>query len=343
MFIEKEASMRAWQITDSFGLGHLTLVKKNQKPLLENQVRIKVHACSLNFRDLMVIKGLYNPKQSFPLTPVSDGAGEIIEIGAKVSNFKVGDRVCATFSQKWDVGVVSEEAQKNTLGSPLDGMLAEQVVLEEGGLIKFPSFLSFKEAATLPCAALTAFNALTKNQSYQPGDTVLIEGTGGVSLFALQFAQLLNLKTIVTSSSNDKLARAKKLGATHLLNYRELTNWHEKVRELCHGGVDGVVEVGGAKTISQAVACTKNGGTVCVIGVLSGSQEPFDLRPILMRQIKIHGTFVGPKNLFAAMNRVIEHGQIKPVIDREFAFEDAQSAFAYLESGQHFGKVVINC
>lgn len=334
--------MRAWQIVDGFGLDHLKLNNVSEEKLGAHEVRVKVRACSLNYRDLMVVKGFYNPKQPLPLVPVSDGAGEIVEIGALVKDFKVGDRVCGTFSQNWDYGRVCEEAQKFTLGSPLNGMLGETVVLSQQGMVKYPSFLSFQEAATLPCAALTAFNAMTQESCFNPGDTVLIEGTGGVSLFALQFAQLLSLKTIVISSSNDKLAQAKKLGATHTINYVQNEQWPEAVLSLTEGmGVDGVVEVGGAKTINKAIASVKRGGVITVIGILSGTTENFDLRPILMRQIRIHGVFVGAKSLFMAMNRVIEHGNIHPVIDKVFDFKDAPKAFDYLESGAHFGKVVI--
>ncbi len=334
--------MRAWQIVGGFGLDKLKMNEVPEAKLGSNQVRIKMHACSLNYRDLMVIKGWYNPKQSLPLVPVSDGAGEIIEVGNQVKDFKVGDRVCGTFSQDWDFGISNEKAQANTLGSPFDGMLSESIVLNEQGVVKFPSFLNFAEASTLPCAALTAFNALTQESSFNPGDTVLLEGTGGVSLFALQFAKAMNLNTIITSSSNDKLGQAKKLGATHTINYRQHEEWQEEVMKITQGqGVDGVVEVGGAKTINKALSCLKRGGVMTVIGILSGTSEAIDLRPILMRQLRIHGVFVGSKALFMSMNRVIEHAQIKPVIDKCFDFKDASAAFTHLESGAHFGKVVI--
>lgn len=334
--------MRAWQVVGGFGLQNLKINELNSAKLGSNQVRIKVRACSLNFRDLMVIKGLYNPNQPTPFIPISDGAGEIIEIGDQVKDFKVGDKVCGTFSQDWDFGIASDRAQKNTLGTPIDGMLSETIVLNEQGVVKFPSFLSFEEASTLPCAALTAFNALTQESSFKPGDIILLEGTGGVSLFALQFAKALNLNTIIISSSNDKLGQAKKLGATHTINYRQQEEWQHEVMKITHNeGVDGVVEVGGAKTVNKALACLKRGGVMTVIGILSGISESIDLRPILMRQLRIHGVFVGSKALFMAMNRVIEHSQIKPVIDKTFGFNDAPAAFSYLESGAHFGKVVI--
>ncbi|USN51936.1 MAG: NAD(P)-dependent alcohol dehydrogenase [Myxococcales bacterium] len=335
--------MRAWQINKNFGLDNFQLVERTDLRLEPHQVRIKTKACSLNFRDLMVIKGAYNPKQPLPLVPVSDGAGEIVEVGSLVKNFKVGDKVCGTFSQNWDYGRVGEFAQKFTLGSPIDGMLSESVVLSEQGIVKYPSFLSFQEAATLPCAALTAFNAMTQESDFKAGDTILIEGTGGVSLFALQFAKRLAINSIVISSSDEKLEKVRELGASHTINYLKDKDWDKQVLSLTNDqGVDGVIEVGGAKTINKALACVKRGGFIGVIGILSGTSLDFDLIPILMRQIRVHGIFVGSKSMFVAMNRVIEHSKLHPVIDKEFSFLEAPLAFHYMESGAHFGKIVIN-
>jgi NADPH:quinone reductase-like Zn-dependent oxidoreductase len=334
--------MRAWKITKEFGLGHLSLVDADNPSLKPNEVRVKVRACSLNFRDLMVAKGIYNPRQSLPLIPLSDGAGDVIEVGPLVSSLKVGDRVCATFSQKWCHGIASAESMKATLGSPLDGMLTETKVLAEEGLIKFPDYLNYEEAATLPCAAVTAFNAIALQSSLKPSDTVLIEGTGGVSLFALQFAKAFGIKAILTSSSSEKLAKAKDIADFHGINYKENDNWPAAVLEMTEGvGVDSVVDVGGAKTIRKAIASLKKGGVVCCIGVLSGSEEPMDLRPILMNNIRIQGIFVGAKTVFLAMNRVLTHRKIHPVIDRIFDFSQAGDAFAYMERAEHFGKICI--
>ncbi len=335
--------MRAWQVKGSFGLEALQLTSLPEASIGPDEVRLKVHACSLNYRDLMVIKGQYNPRQRLPLVPLSDGAGEIIELGALVEGFKLGDRVCATFSQNWDYGRFYRNAARFTLGGPLDGMLTESIVLNQRGLLKFPAYLSYQEAATLPCAALTAFKALTQEASLCPGDTILLQGTGGVSLFALQFAQVLGLKTIVISSSNDKLKRVRELGATELINYQEKPDWSQEVLSITGGqGVDCVVEVGGAKTFNQALASVKGGGTISVIGVLSGIIDQIDIRPILMNQIRINGVFVGSKQLFSAMNRMLEHSLIHPVIDQVFAFSDARAAFKRMESAQHFGKIVIS-
>ena len=334
--------MRAWKIVGNFGLANFKLMNIDTSPIKADEVRVALRACSLNYRDLMVAKGLYNPHQALPLIPLSDGAGEVVEIGADVQSLKIGDKVCPTFSQNWCHGIATNETFKATLGSPLDGTLAESCVFSEQGLIKFPEHLSFEEAATLPCAAVTAFNALAMQASLKPGDTVLIEGTGGVSLFALQFAKVFGLAAVVISSSNDKLKKAAAIHHCHTINYAENDNWPAAILDITNGqGVDAVVEVGGAKTINKAIASVKRGGQVSVIGILSGLREDIDLRPILMNNIRIQGIFVGAKTVFSAMNRVIEHGKIRPIIDRIFDFNDAPAAFSYLESAQHFGKICI--
>lgn len=334
--------MRAWKIVGEFGLNSLTVSEIEKVPIKANEVRVEIRACSLNYRDLMVVKGIYNPHQALPLIPLSDGAGEVVEVGHEVTGLKVGDRVCATFSQKWCHGVASLETMKATLGSPLDGMLTESRVFSEEGLIKFPDYLSFEEAATLPCAAVTAFNAIAHQSTLKPGDTVLLEGSGGVSLFALQFAKAFGVKSIVISSSDEKLAKAKAIADCHGINYKKNENWPAAIMDATQGqGVDAVIEVGGAKTIQKAIGSVKKGGVVCVIGILSGTQEAIDLRPILMNNIRIQGIFVGAKTVFTAMNRVLEHAKIRPVIDRVFDFKDVPAAFSYLESAQHFGKICI--
>lgn len=334
--------MRAWQLVDGFGLDHLKLSDLALAPLAEHQVRVKIHAASLNYRDLMVIRGQYNPKLLLPITPLSDGAGEVVEVGPLVTEVKVGDRVCATFSQCWPFGAPTKSTYQNTLGCPLNGMLATEGVFHEQGLVKFPDHLDFIEAATLPCAALTAFNALMCQSELKPNDTVLLQGTGGVSLFAFQFAKALELKIIITSSSSEKLERLKTLGESHHINYNDTPKWSEEALRLTEGlGVDAVIEVGGAKTLGQSIASVKKAGVICLIGVLSGALEPIDLRPVLMNNVRIQGIFVGSKASFIAMNRVISHQKIKPIIDKVFDFSEAFKAFSYLESAQHFGKICI--
>jgi NADPH:quinone reductase-like Zn-dependent oxidoreductase len=332
--------MLAWEL-NSFGLENLELRDLSKNSLLDHEVRVKIHAASLNYRDLMVIKGFYNPKLKMPVIPLSDGAGEVVEVGKKVSMFSIGDRVCATFSQNWAFGPPTDLTYQNTLGSPLNGMLAEYGVFHEQGLVKFPEYLDYIEASTLPCAAVTAFHALFLEANAKPNDTVLLLGTGGVSLFALQLAKTLDLKTIIISSCNNKLKKAQSLGADHVINYINKPEWSREVLNIKNQGVDVVIEVGGAKTLPQSIASVKKAGVVCVIGVLTGVLEPLDLRPVLMNNIRIQGVFTGSKEVFLALNRVLTHSRIKPVIDKVFDFKDATNALAYLESGQHFGKVCI--
>lgn len=334
--------MKAWQVVNDFGLLNLKVSDVHLRPLKSNEVRVKIRACSLNYRDLLVVKGLYNPRQTLPFIPVSDGAGEVIEIGSEVKHFKLYDRVCATFSQCWDNGRVGEEAQRATLGSPLPGMLAEEGIFNERGLVLMPPSLSFLQASTLPCAAVTAFNALTHEADLKPGDTVLLEGSGGVSVFALQFAKVLGLKTIMLSSSLQKINSLLELGADHVINYKSIEDWPSKVMELTGNyGVDAVLDVGGPDTLRKALRSLKKGGTALIIGILSGTKAELEITPILMRQLKLIGVFVGSKAVFLSMNRVIEHSNIKPVINKVFSFDDAKEAFDYLSSEQHLGKVCI--
>lgn len=334
--------MRAWRIENSFGLEHLKMAEVEKISLKAKDVRVKIHACSLNFRDLMVVKGVYNPKQTLPLIPLSDGAGEVIEVGREVKTLKVGDRVCATFSQAWCHGIATDETFKHTLGGPLDGMLVENGVFDENGLIKFPNYLSYEEAATLPCAGVTAFNAIAFQSDLKPGDTVLLEGCGGVSLFSLQFAKVFGINPILISKSDEKIHRAQEIAKLKGINYQDHEDWPKMIRDLTDGrGVDAVVEVGGAKTLGRAIKSVKRGGVICVIGVLSGSEEPLDLRPILMNNIRLQGLFVGAKTVFEAMIRVLDHAEIHPVIDRVFSFDEVKQAFSYLETAQHFGKICI--
>lgn len=333
--------MRAWQI-ERFGLENLTLVERQEQKLKANEIRISIKACSLNYRDLMVVKGIYNPKTPLPLIPLSDGAGVVTEIGPEVQSFEVGDRVCAVFSERWTKGLATAETMNYTLGSPVDGMLSESRVFLEDGLIKIPDYLTYAEASTLPCAGVTAFNAIMYQSELKPNDTVLLIGTGGVSIFALQFAKTNQINSILLSGSDEKIYKAMGLGALHCINYKKNPSWESAVLDYTRGcGADAVVEVGGIKTLGKAIQSVKPGGVICVIGVLSGAQDGIDLRPILMNNIRLQGIFVGAKTVFEAMNRVLEHSQIHPVIDRIFPFEEANQAFDYFASQQHFGKVCI--
>lgn len=332
--------MKAYEI-NRFGIEYLTLTERSTQKPEANQVSVKLHAASLNYRDLMMVKGFYNPKLKMPLVPLSDGAGEVVEIGESVTKWKVGDRVCPIFMQDWIEGEIDFKKARTTLGGDLDGCLREFGAFDENGLVRIPDHLNYEEAATLPCAGVTAFNALSVSGCLKPDDTVLLQGTGGVSIFALQFASVLGCRTIITSSSNEKLMCAKELGADDLINYIEREDWDQAVLDLTEKrGVEHVVEVGGAGTLQKSVNAVKMGGHVAVIGVLSGKGE-FNPTVILMKAVKMQGIFVGSRRMFEDMNRLICQHTLKPVVDKIFAFEETQKAFEYMESGSHFGKIVI--
>ena len=308
----------------------------------DGQVVVKVHATSLNYRDLIALKNLAGRAVS-GVVPLSDGAGEVAAVGAGVSRWKVGDRVAGCFFQGWKTGRFDLAYHKTDLGGSVDGMLAEQVVLGEDGLVRIPDFLSFEEAACLPCAGLTAWYAMTTRGGFQPGDSLLALGTGGVSVFALQFAVALGGTVIITSSSDAKLERAKELGASHTINYRSTPDWSKEVFRLTgKRGVDHVIEVGGPGTLDQSMNSVAGGGHIALIGVLTGFGAPqASLFPLVARNVRLNGIYVGPRDVFETMNAFITEKSIRPVIDRVFAFGDAAEAFAHLESGSHFGKVVI--
>jgi NADPH:quinone reductase-like Zn-dependent oxidoreductase len=339
--------MRAYPITQ-FGVEHLQPVELPELQIAPGSVLIKVHAVSLNYRDLMVVKGLYNPKMALPRIPCSDGAGEIVAVGEGVTRVKVGDRVCAIFMQHWLDGPLTAEKSKAALGGDVDGMLAEYVLLHHKGVVRFPEHLTYEEAATLPCAALTAWNALhhagDPTRPTLPGETVLIQGTGGVSLFALQFAMLLGAKVVGTSSSEEKLARAKALGLTASCNYKQRPDWSKWAVEITGGkGIDRVIEVGGAGTFGQSLRAARVGGLIAQIGVLSGGSttEPLSLTPLLHKQLRVHGIYVGSREMFDQMNTAITAANLHPVIDRIFEFDQAPEAFLHMQSASHFGKIVI--
>jgi NADPH:quinone reductase-like Zn-dependent oxidoreductase len=334
--------MRVIEIRTHFGLDSLTLGERPDPTPGHGQVLVRVRAVSLNYRDLLVTKGQYDPKMPLSRIPCSDGAGEVLALGPGVTRWKVGDRVLSLFLQNWQGGEITTDKARGALGGDLDGMLAERVVLPETGLIRPPDHLSFEEAATLPCAALTAWNALTGPEGVTAGETVLLQGTGGVSLFALQFAKLLGARAIITSSSDEKLARARKLGADDGINYKTTPDWDKKARELTGGsGVDQVIEVGGSGTLNRSLRTVRTGGRISLIGVLAGGSGTVDTVLVLMRSLRIRGIYVGSREMFEAMNRAITLHKLKPVIDRVFPFTESRAAFHYLESGAHFGKVVI--
>lgn len=333
--------MRAWQISQ-FGIEHLSERDLPQPACGPGQVLVRVRATSLNYRDLMMVRGHYDPKLHFPRIPLSDGAGEVVETGAGVTQVKRGDRVIGLFSQNWLDGEPSAEKARHALGGDVDGMLAEYVVLPESGVLKFPAHLTDAEAATLPCAALTAWNALFESSKARPGSTVVIQGTGGVSIFALQFAKLAGARVLGTSGSDHKLEAVRKLGLDEGLNYRTTPEWSQWVKERTEGvGADIIVEVGGAGTFGESLKAVRMGGIIVQIGVLSGVEERLPLVPILMRQIQIKGINVGSRAMAERMMAAIRQSGLRPVIDRVFPFAEAREALQHLASGSHLGKIVI--
>ncbi|MFB1479208.1 NAD(P)-dependent alcohol dehydrogenase [Corallococcus sp. RDP092CA] len=334
--------MNVHEIRGGFGLDHLVRAERPDPEPGPFQVRMRVKATSLNSRDLMMVEGRYNPRQKLPLVPNSDGAGVVDAVGPGVTRVKPGDRVMTLFAQGWQAGEPTKAITATTLGGPLDGALADTLVLHEDGVVPTPAYLTDEEAATLPCAAVTAWSALVTQGGLKAGDTVLVQGTGGVSIFALQIARLFGARVIVTSSRDDKLERALKLGAQEGINYVTTPDWEKAARALTGGvGVDHVVEVGGAGTFERSLKALRVGGTVSVIGVLSGGAGPVSLIPILMQNLRVQGVFVGHRQSFEAMTRAFALHDVHPVVDRVFPFAEARAAFEHMKQGAHFGKLVI--
>ncbi|MHB1957985.1 MAG: zinc-dependent alcohol dehydrogenase family protein [Acidobacteriaceae bacterium] len=334
--------MRAFQISQ-FGLENLSLVDLPIPACGDGMVLIRVHATSLNYRDLLMVRGHYDPKLQMPRIPLSDGAGEVVEVGTGVTRFKPGDRVVGLFLQHWQDGGPSQAKSRGGLGGDFDGMLADYVVLPENGVAHFPAHLSYEEAATLPCAALTAWNALFHAAATKPGDTIAIQGTGGVSIFALQFAKLVGARVLGTSSSDEKLRQAKTLGLDEGLNYKNNPEWSSWVKKQTDGeGADLIVEVGGSGTLKESMKAVRVGGTIAQIGILSGVEETFAITSVLMRQIRLIGIYVGSHSMMQAMNRAIAQSKMKPVVGKVFPFLKTVEAYRYLEQGRHFGKIVVS-
>ena len=309
--------MKAYEI-QKIGLDGLAAVDRPEPEPGANQVLVKMHAWSLNYRDLMTVTGRYNPRLKLPQIPLSDGAGEIVGVGPGVKSVKAGDRVANTFFERWVSGMATDETARTALGAGRDGVLAEYVVLHEEGVIPIPEHLTYEEAATLPCAALTAWNALVVEGKIKAGDTVLTLGTGGVSIFALQFALLHGAQVIILSGNDEKLARARQLGAAYGINYKQTPDWSKSVRQLTGGrGADLVVEVGGTGTFNQSVAALRRGGHMSLIGVLAQGGE-VNIVPVLMNGIRVQGIFVGSREMFSAMDAAIALHRLHPVIHRTY-------------------------
>ncbi len=333
--------MRALEIA-RFGLDGLSVVERQDAAPGPGQVRLSLRAASLNYRDLLMVEGKYNPRLTLPIVPGSDGVGIVEAVGQGVTRVAIGDRVSPVFSQTWLDGAPARDKLRGSLGGPLDGTLRTHMVLSADGVVRVPAYLSDAEAATLPCAAVTAWNALVGHAKVQPGDVVLVQGTGGVSLFALQIARMCGARVIVTSSSDEKLERARGLGAFAGINYQTTPEWGKAARALCPEGVDVVIEVGGAGTLEQSIKATRVGGQIAIIGVLGGNRAPsLDLRPVLMQEIRLQGVLVGSRATFEAMNRAFAEHEVHPVVDRVFPLTETRAALEHLRAGAHFGKIAI--
>ncbi|HTB98636.1 MAG TPA: NAD(P)-dependent alcohol dehydrogenase [Terracidiphilus sp.] len=331
--------MRVAQVPQ-FGIDSLELADRPMPEPGPGEVLVRVRAVSFNYRDLLMVQGKYNPKLKLPRIPCSDGAGEITAVGEGVRTFKSGDRVAGIFMQNWLDGPPTPEKVKGALGGDIDGMLAEYVVLSESGAVPIPDHLSFEEAATLPCAAVTAWNALLAAR-LKPANTILIQGTGGVSIFALQFARLMGVGVLGVSSSNEKLERATALGLTAGINYRETPEWDRWVLDQTGGaGVDLVVEVGGVGTLPRSLRAVHMGGCIAQIGVLSAAADALPLGLILHKQVHIQGIYVGSRRDFVEMNRAISESSLRPVFQAH-PWSEMRSVLQQMESASHFGKLVV--
>lgn len=318
--------MKAWQL-DGWSIERLAVVERPQAKTGPGQVLVRLKAASLNYRDLVVLRRGYGPQTGeLPLIPVSDGVGEVVEAGAGVTRVAVGERVCPNFFQP----------DGKPLGGPHDGVLAQYRVFPESGVSKVPAHLSDEEAATLPCAALTAWNAIVVEGRAKPGDSVLVQGTGGVSLFALQFARLCGARVTVVSGSDVKLERARALGAERGFNYRSTPEWGKETR-----GHDLVVDIGGAQSVPQSLRAVRARGTICLIGVVSGLSATLPLGPVVTRHVRLQGISVGTPEQFESMLRAVDDHRLRPVVDRVFAFEELRAALDYLATGAHFGKICL--
>ncbi len=332
--------MKVWQIARDWSVEGMELTDRPDPTPGPGQVGVRMRAASLNYRDLLTVQGKGGVSR-LPLIPFSDGAGEVIAVGDGVTRVAVGDRVCPMFFQSWIDGKVSAASRRYALGGTRPGVLQEVMLLDAEGVSRIPSHLSFLEAATLPCAGLTAWRALFEEANVQPGDTVLVQGTGGVSIFALQFAKLAGASVIVTSSRDDKLERAKALGADHTINYRAVPDWGKAAAEWTGGGVDHVVEVGGKDTFSQSLEAVRVGGTILVIGVLTGLSQQIAISNLFAKNLHVTGLSVGSRRMFEGMTAAIGRNAMRPVIDRVFGFEAVPEALRFMQMGSHFGKIVV--
>jgi NADPH:quinone reductase-like Zn-dependent oxidoreductase len=324
----------------------IEVLKLNEVPLPEiksGEILVKIMAASLNYRDLLVINGIDGWKPVSSRIPVSDGVGEVVAVSENVSQWKLGDLVAGIFLPKWLDGDLTAEKYVLPLGGAMaDGVLAEYVAFDQNSVVKIPNNLTPIEAATLPAAAVTAWHAVSRRSRVQSGESVLIQGTGGVSLFAAQFVHALGGQIIITSSSDEKLEKARELGASATINYKKFPDWDKQVLELTDGkGFDHVIEVVGGENLNRSLNAVRLSGTICFIGLIAGLSAPINTYQFVTKNVRIHGIETGSREMFEEMNRFIEFHQLKPVIDKVFGFSEFPEALKYLESGAHFGKVVL--
>ena len=334
--------MKAYEVRE-FGIDQLTLADRTTPEAGPGEVLVRFRAASLNYRDYMVVSGTYNPKMKLPAVPFSDGAGEVAAVGDGVTRWKPGDRVMPIFAQRWFNGDPSEEIRRTSLGAGAhwDGVLREYGTFSEESVVAVPEHLSFEEASTLPCAAITAWNALAVSGKVKPGESVLTLGTGGVSVFAAQFARMLGARVIATSGSAEKIEKLRDLGISETVNYRENEDWDKAVLEAVGSpGVDHVVEVGGAGTLAKSINAVRIGGHVAMIGALTGAAG-FNPVTVFMKSIRLQGIYTGSRAMFEDMNKAISVNRLKPVIDKVFEFDEAREALHHMGSASHFGKIVI--
>ncbi len=337
--------MRALSVSEPWGSDAIKVIEGPDPTPNHGEVLVRMRAISLNYRDLLMMQGLYarGATTGGPITPFSDGCGVVEAIGPGVTRFAVGDRVATLFFQNWISGPPTMAKLISSLGSPIPGVGRELGVFNQDGLSRVPEFLSDQQVATLPCAALTAWRALFEDGDLRPGDTVVLQGTGGVSIFGLQFASKAGYRTVITSSSDEKLSRARALGANHLTNYRNEPAWSKTVRDVTDGrGADLIIEVGGGGTIEESMKAVRIGGHIAIVGVVAGFGGPFNTASLIGNSARIQGLSVGSRDMFEAMCRFIELHRIGPVVDKAFHWTDAKAAFEAMRGGEHFGKIVLD-
>jgi NADPH:quinone reductase-like Zn-dependent oxidoreductase len=334
--------MRQVRIGASYGVDNLHVDETDIPTPGPGEVLIKVKAASLNYRDWEIVNGEYHTNYSQGVVPISDGAGQVIDVGPDVTEFHSGDRVVASFWQDWNSGELGQSPTARTVGGPIDGLLSEYRVFPEQSLVRIPEVLNFEQAATLPCAAVTAWQSLVTKGHLNSGDWVLIQGTGGVSIFALQIACMHGARAIVLSSSDRKLDIARQHGAIAQINYQSTPDWAQKVRDITGGqGVDHIVEVGGPETFAQSLASVSVGGQINVIGYVGGKQGSVNPLQILQAHALVRGIAAGPTSSLRALCKSIEANHLVPVIDSAYHWLDYKEALAHLQSGKHFGKIVL--